>query len=437
MCCYDAKPSGAKKASRRPPAAKAQPSPQQQHSAEVTDAPVSQGAAVAGPSSAFAAPPTYAPTTTLGELPANSACAWPPVCRVRVSARVCSRPASSPTDPPIANPYLTSFPLTTRNDSYESLAAAYFAPAPAPTHTPTPPLSYSSAASPEDSVFAHSPPDQHSSISRPPSVYGTYSTAGPAASSSNGFHLPPILAAPSASYAPYNNPQPQYHTTSNPLAFAPPPPSRESPAWAGQATAASHGAYVQRSYDDAPAPARPSYGYSYTQQPTSAYPSPLPRIEPYGSATASPAQSHPVAPAYTAKRPKLPLHLPPPRLSSNISSAFASPAAPHVHAQTQHQQQPHVSHGAEDPTFSLPLQQQHGTHLGAVATPGFAPAPTRSPFPAYAGGITPWPTLPSPSAPVTWAYPTGAAGGGGGGAGKLATTPGYGHVDEWLRGLAT
>ncbi|GAA5897070.1 hypothetical protein JCM8208_006160 [Rhodotorula glutinis] len=364
---------------------------------------------------------------------------------------------STPYSSTFPNPYLTSFPLTSRADSYESLAAAYYtAPPPAPQLTPTPPLSYSSANSPDDSL-AHSPPDQHPLISRPPSTtaYSSYATGGvPSSASAHGFHLPPIVPGPhGAAYPSYQSFQHSSHMAkpSSPYGFAP-PPSREPSLWSSQAAAhVPQLSYVQ--HDGGPA--RALYGDAYMQQAqTYSHPSPLPRIEPYSRATPSPDST--TAPAYTSRRPDLAVTLPPPRLSSTLaSSSYSSPMPPIVPAQTHapryssQQQRSHPgatyesvahsqpSHTPQDPTFSLPLQQQQ-------AGPGFAAA--RSPFPLYAGtsgggggggttggGGTMWPTLPSPSAPVAWAYPTAPGGGG-----RTASTSGYGGpVDEWLRGLAT
>jgi len=360
------------------------------------------------------------------------------------------------------NPYLTSFPLTSRADSYESLAAAYYTAAPAaPQHTPTPPLSYSSANSPEDSVLAHSPPDQHPLISRPPSTsaYSTYAaTGGIMSSSGHGFHLPPIVPGPHGAYSPYQSLGTSQHTTkpSSPYSFAPPPMRETSTAWPSQhAAQSSHAPQLSyANYDDGGGgPARAVYNDAYMQQQVQSYyahSSALPRIEPYGRTAA--------ASAYPTKRPDLAVTLPPPRLSSTLAASYSSPMPPIVSAQAQAQAQAsrysqaqrshpgagggayessshaQPSHTPQDPTFSLPMQQQAG--------PGFPAA--RSPFPLYAGtsggggggasgGGTMWPTLPSPSAPVGWAYPATSLGGG-----RTASTSGYGGpVDEWLRGLAT
>ncbi|GAA5842577.1 hypothetical protein JCM9279_003625 [Rhodotorula babjevae] len=419
VCCYDKRPVVAKKAVKRTAASKAQQ----------TAAAVSQGAVD----------------------PASS-------------HHASSSSQSTPYSSTFPNPYLTSFPLTSRADSYESLAASYYTAAPAaPQHTPTPPLSYSSANSPEDSVLAHSPPDQHPHISRPPSTsaYSIYATTGgvPSSASAHGFHLPPIVPGPHVAYSPYQSLTSSQHIAkpSSSYSFAPPPMRETSSAWSSQP--AAHSSYApQVSYahygDDGGGPARVVYGEAYMQQAqTSAHQSPLPRIEPYGRAT--PAHGPP--PSYTAKRSDLAGTLAPPRLSSTLASSYSNTMPPIVPAQQQasrysqqqrthpgagggaytpasHAQQP--SHTPQDPTFSLPMQHQQ-------AGPGFAAA--RSPFPLYtgtsggggggaSGGGTVWPTLPSPSAPIGWTYPPAAGGGGG----RTASTSGYsGPVDEWLRGLAT
>ncbi|GAA5930043.1 hypothetical protein JCM3775_004496 [Rhodotorula graminis] len=416
VCCYDKRPVAVKKGAKRAPISKAQ------HKVDE----VSQGAVDAGP---------YGPSGSSNE--------------------------STPYSSTFPNPYLTSFPLTTRADSYESLAAAYYtAPPPAPQLTPTPPLSYSSANSPEDSVLAHSPPDQHPFISRPPSTsaYSTYATGGgPSATSAHGFHLPPIVPGPHAAYPLYQSlHSPHMAKPSNPYGFAP-PPSRETSAWSGQP--AAHSSHVpQLSYvqHDSGGSTRVMYGDAYMQQAhTHAHPSPLPRIEPYGRTMPSPVTT---APAYTTKRSDLAVALPPPRLSSTLApSAYSTSPMPPVGPTPTHapryspQQRSHPgaayehsqpSHTPQDPTFSLPLQHQQQQQQ---AGPGFAAA--RSPFPLYAGtngggggggatggGGTMWPTLHSPSAPVGWTYPTAPGSGGG----RTASVSAYGGpVDEWLKGLAT
>ncbi|BGP40010.1 hypothetical protein JCM10450v2_003990 [Rhodotorula kratochvilovae] len=405
VCCYDVKPSAGKKGGKRPPAKV--PAAQ---SGETDDYAVAGGHAV------------YASTSydgsTLGDLPVNAGYPMPP----------------------LANPYLSTFPLPTRTESYESLAAAtspYLAPAPAISYTPTPPLSYSSAASPDDSVFAHSPPEPSTSTSRPATAYEPHPpTGGP--SSSAGLYLPPIAAAMSA--------YPAHHYTH--AHFAPPPMYGQPAPLDGGAYAAPgpSSSYASRGYADSYA----SYARSYAQ--SGVYPSALPRIEPYHRGTPSPAPSHaqpaPHAATYTSKKPNLAFHLPPPipLIASTSSSAYPSPlpGSGYGAGQGQGQQlqrsaegsypslpgsqpsQPSQPSQGDDPTFSLPLQQG---------------APARSPFPAFGGAAsasagassgpaTPWPTLPSPGG-IMWAYPTGAGGS------KPAVTPGFGHVDDWLRGLAT
>ncbi|GAA6048235.1 hypothetical protein JCM3770_006496 [Rhodotorula araucariae] len=343
--------------------------------------------------------------------------------KVRAVAKLAHLLFRTDATPPLANPYMSTFPAPQHSSgSCELLAAAgtaYLAPAPPHSYTPTPPLSYSSAASPDESLFAHSPPTQNASILRPPTAEELYPPAGVPWSTA-GLCLPPMASEVSAHPMPYD--------TTNSLVYGSPAPLDAS-------------SYASVAYPTH-AHAVPWPTYCRAEPVSGMYPSALPRIEPLVLATPSPAAGSAtpsrVAAGYTLKKPTLAFHLPPPIsfTSSMSSSTYQTPypgaslalqrSASGSYPSLPTSQPSHGPSHADDPTFSLPLQQG-----GDRLTPGLA---AHSPCAAFDGAssggpATPWPALHSPGG-LVWAYPAGA------GASKPAVTPGFGHVDDWLRGLS-
>ncbi|GAA6011966.1 hypothetical protein JCM10207_003443 [Rhodosporidiobolus poonsookiae] len=305
--------------------------------------------------------------------------------------------SSSYTLPP-PDPYLSAaYHLPALRAAPVDGTNTYLPPLIAPsTYTSTPPLSYTSSASPEDSTLVHSPPDYPAVVTAEPSV------------TANSWSTMPR----SSMLAPTSSPAPTYQSY--------PAPSGSQ----GHYAAPSASAYASPAM-----PCHPVDGYPYVdsyqapQQPLHQHgvqSIPTPPVDHYTYGPASAATPTYATPSMPPKKPfNGGVYLPPPvPYASNPAGAGYLPTPPASHAtayfrppssrpiqQAQPapppQQPPPQSHSHAqrgDPTFSLPLAQPASMPNSGMYMP-----------------------LPSPGLTMYQPQPV--------------ATPGFAHVDSWLKGL--
>lgn len=334
-------------------------------------------------------------------------------------------------DYPTAMPYLSGMLLPGRTSSSESLqlpGGNWFAPpAPPPSYTPTPPLSYSSAASPEESLYAHSPPDTAMpSISRRSSAFEPRKDSQPV-SSTLSLAEPVYLSHPHSSPHLYQTAAPQQveYSVQHPVLYA--IPASHFPS---APTSASYETPALSFVD--PRNAQPAQSASWSAQLGTA-PGQLQQLPqmvvPDARGTPSPAPhftSH--APStYPPKR----LNMPHESFSYGYTRSYAQASAydggggAAFPVETDSQPSSAYRSAHHDPTMTLSMPSGRSA----------AGTNSVSPFPLYGGSAISSRPHQQQQAYVQTSHPGSAPPSAGGP--RSASTPGFGHVDEWLRGLAS
>ncbi|GJN89301.1 hypothetical protein Rhopal_002281-T1 [Rhodotorula paludigena] len=332
---------------------------------------------------------------------------------------------------PTTMPYLSGMPLPGRTSSSESLqlpGGNWFAPpAPPPSYTPTPPLSYSSAASPEESLYAHSPPDTAMpSISRRSSAFEPRKGSQPVISTLS-LAGPVYLSHPHSSPHLYQTAAPQQaeYSVQHPVLYA--MPASHFPSAPTSATYET----PALSFVD-PRNAQPAQSASWSAQPSTA-PGQLqqlpPMVVPDARGTPSPAP-HFTTHAPSAYPPKR-LNMPHESFSYDYAHSYAQASAydggrsAAFPVETDSQPSSAYRSAHHDPTMTLSMPSGRSA----------AGSNSVSPFPLYGGPATGSRPHQQQQAYVQTSHPGSAPPSAGGP--RSASTPGFGHVDEWLRGLAS